>query len=261
MKYAALVIGLLFITSSCSSVINVLAKKKDAVSSDSMSKPIDYTIWDNLLNKHVKDNGKVDYKGFIKDADQFNTFIALVEDNHPNNKYWSKDEQIAYWINVYNAYTVKLIMDNYPVESIKKVKGGVPFINSVWDIDFITIEGITYSLGNIEHGILRKNYDEPRIHFAVNCASTSCPNLLNEAFVAEKLDAQLDKTAEVFLYDNTKNVIGSEKLELSKIFTWYKSDFTKHGSLKDYIQQYVKEDISSKKISYLKYDWNLNDVE
>jgi hypothetical protein len=254
MKYLALLIIVLFATSSCSSLINVLTKKKNPVSKDSISNPIDYAIWDNLLNKHVKENGLVDYKGFKEDAEDFNTFITLLENNHPNDKNWSEDETLAYWINAYNAFTVKLIVDNYPVESIKKVKKGVPFINSVWDIDFISIEGISYSLGNIEHGILRKSFNEPKIHFAINCASISCPNLFNEAFTPEKLEAQLNKTAEVFLYDKTKN-------RLASIFNWYKVDFTKDTSLTEYIQQFVSEDISNKKVSYLDYDWGLNDVK
>jgi len=261
MKYAIILISILFLTTSCSSIVNLLAKKKSPISRNSTSSPIEYTLWTDLLNKHVKDNGRVDYKGIIKDSVDFNAFLELVETHHPNEKNWSSDEQLAYWINAYNAFTVKLILDNYPVESIKDIKSGVPFINSVWDIDFIEIEGIQYSLGNIEHGIIRKNFDEPKIHFAVNCASVSCPNLINEAYSPKKLDAQLTQVAKDFLYNTSKNNLDGEKLEISKIFNWYKSDFVKNGSVPEYIQQFVKEDVASKNISYLDYDWNLNDVE
>ena len=103
---------------------------------------------------------------------------------HPNDKHWTETEQLAYWINAYNAFTVELILDHYPVASIRDIKEGVPFINSVWDIDFIKIEGKTYSLNDIEHRILRREFDEPRIHFAIVCASISCPKLRNEAFEA-----------------------------------------------------------------------------
>ncbi len=261
MKNLCLVLTLLIITSSCSSVINLLTKKRDAVSNKSQSTPIDYTIWNNLLQKHVKDNGRVDYKGFMGDSDQFNSFLQSIQNSHPNDNNWSKDEQLAFWINTYNAFTVKTILDNYPVEGIKKIKSGVPFINSVWDVKNIDIETETYSLNQIEHGILRAAFVEPRIHFAVNCASISCPNLLNEAYFPNQIDSQLNKVAKEFLYDPTKNEITGDKLKVSKIFNWYKSDFTKNGSLNAYLQQFIDADISSKKIGYADYDWNLNDVE
>lgn len=261
MKQCYLFLLLTVVLSSCSGIINVLTKSRDAVSENSQSTPISYVLWDELLQKHVKDNGRVDYKGFIKDTIELNEFLALIEHNHPNEKHWSTDEQLAYWINAYNAYTVKLIVDNYPVSSIKKIKSGVPFINSVWDKTFIEIEDKSYSLNNIEHGILRSAFDEPRIHFAVNCASISCPNLMNEAFFPERLDEQLHKTGTLFLNDSSKNSLSPERLGLSKIFKWYKSDFTKTKSLKEYVAQFLEEDISNKKIGFEDYDWNLNDVE
>ena len=253
--------AILIINTSCSSVINLLTKKRDAVLTESQSNPIDYTVWNELLNKHVKESGRVDYKGFMADFDKFNSVLSLMQNNHPNEKNWSKDEQLAFWINTYNAFTVKVILDNYPVEGIKKIKSGVPFINSVWDVKNIDIETATYSLNQIEHGILRPTFEEPRIHFAVNCASISCPNLLREAYFPDQIDTQLDKAAKDFLYDSSKNEIDGDKLKVSKIFNWYKSDFTKNGSLNQYLQQYIDADISSKKIGYTDYDWNLNDVE
>ena len=146
------------------------------------SHPVSHEIWNGLVQKYASKDGKVNYKGFIQDSVLFNKYLTILKNNHPNDKNWNEAEQLAYWINAYNAYTVKLIIDNYPLKSIKDIKKGLPFINSVWDIKFIKIEGATYDLNNIEHSILRTKYNEPRIHFAINCASFSCPNLRPEAF-------------------------------------------------------------------------------
>ena len=227
---------------------------------ESKSRPISHASWTSLLQKHVSPDGRVNYQGFIGDKKEFDTYLASLSGNHPNDKNWSKDEQLAYWINAYNAFTVKLVVDNYPVESIKDIKKGLPMINSVWDIKFIEIEGEKYDLNNIEHSILRKEFDEPRIHFAINCASVSCPLLLNEAYTADKVEAQLEAQSRAFLSDPTRNKVSTDKLELSKIFTWFKGDFTKNGSLAEFIDRYTDTKVSpDAKIDFLPYDWNLND--
>ena len=119
------------------------------------SKPVTHEKWDALLKKHVHEDGMVDYKGFLRDSAALNTYLHLLESAHPSDKNWSRNEQMAYWINAYNAYTIQLILRNYPVASIKDIKKGVAFVNSVWDIKFIHIQGYTYDLNNIEHNILR----------------------------------------------------------------------------------------------------------
>jgi len=226
----------------------------------STSMPISHEIWTELLQKHVFTNGKVNYKGFQADKARFDEYLTLLNTHHPNDKNWSKNQQLAYWINAYNAYTVELILKNYPIESIKKIKKGLPFINSVWDIEFIKIEGNTYDLNHIEHEILRKEFDEPRIHFAIVCASISCPNLLNEAFTAAKIDAQLTTQARAFLNDHSKNQVFIDNAKLSKIFSWFKGDFTKNTTLIEYINQYSDVKTSSDaKVTYLDYDWGLNE--
>lgn len=226
----------------------------------SNSTPISHEIWNELLQKYVLD-GQVNYKGFKADKVHFDEYLNLLNTHHPNNKNWSKNEQLAYWINAYNAYTVELILKNYPVGSIKDVKKGLPFLNSVWDIEFIEIEGNTYDLNHIEHQILRKEFDEPRIHFAIVCASISCPNLLNEAFMADDIDAQLTTQARAFINDKTKNNITENEAQLSKIFSWFKSDFTKKTTFLEYINQYSDTQISpDAKVSYLDYDWGLNEL-
>jgi Protein of unknown function, DUF547 len=130
----------------------------------------------------------------------------------------------------------------------------------VWDIKFIKIENKTYDLNNIEHGMLRSQFDDPRVHFALNCASVSCPKLQKEAFTAEKLETQLDAAAHDFLNDTTKNNVATSNAQFSKIFLWYRGDFTKKMAFNDFINQYAKQKINPKtKISYLEYFWGLNE--
>ena len=241
----------------CSFTLFISCRTINNIQSD--SKPINHSIWDGLLKKNVNDDGWVNYKGFISDSNKLNNYLKLVEANYPNEKTWTRDEIIAYWINAYNAYTIQLIIRNYPVASIKDIQSGVAFINSVWDIKFINISGQELDLNNIEHNILRK-MDEPRIHFAVNCASYSCPKLLNEAYSASKLEKQLQDQAVDFINDKSRNDITPESAKISSIFNWFNGDFTKDGSLKEFINKYSKVQIKEEtKIEYMSYDWKLNE--
>ncbi len=224
------------------------------------SRPIQHLSWDSLLAKHVSDEGWVDYQGFIRDSSQLDDYLNLLSNHHPNDQYWSREERMAYWINAYNAYTVKLITRHYPIAGIKDIKNGIPFVNTVWDIKFIDIEGATYDLNNIEHGILRAKYDEPRIHFALNCASVSCPKLLNEAFTAERLDEQLNRAGREFLANPLRNKIEPDHARLSKIFSWYKGDFTENTSLIEYLNRFAPVNVQADaQIDYLDYNWSLNE--
>lgn len=231
---------------------------------DSDSQPISHAVFDSLLRKHVNEAGWVDYQGFLRDSAQFKEYLQLLGTHHPNDEHWSREERIAYWINAYNAFTIKLIMDHYPVASIKDIKNGIPFVNTVWDIKFINIEGAEYDLNNIEHGILRPKYNEPRIHFAVNCASISCPKLQRFAYTGEALDQQLDQAARDFLNDPDKNKIAADQLELSKILSWYWGDFKdQYNSRVELVNKYVEE-VSvnpDAEIDYLEYDWGLNEQQ
>jgi hypothetical protein len=215
------------------------------------SKPIDHKEWNDLLQKHVSKNGTVDYKGFQKDQVALQSYLNLLSKNLPE-KSWSKEAVLAYWINAYNAYTVKLILDNYPVKSIKK-------IDNPWDKKFFTLGNKKYSLGEIEHKILRK-MNEPRIHFAINCASYSCPNLAIEAFTEQNIEIQLKTVATLFINDKTKNNITANKIEISSIFDWFSGDFKQNGTLINYLNKYSSVQINPKaKISYKEYNWNLNE--
>jgi hypothetical protein len=160
---------------------------------------------------------------------------------------------LAYYINLYNAGTVKLIVDHYPVESIKDIPNR-------WDKEWIKVGSDVLSLNDIEHKILRK-MNEARIHFAINCASYSCPKLLNSAFTAENMEGQLHQAALDFINDPKRNQFEGNTAYLSKIFKWYKGDFTENRSLREYINPYVDRSLPEDvKIEYLEYDWSLNDA-
>ena len=219
----------------------------------------DHQIWTELLRKHVSNNGHVDYKGFIKDSFELNKYLNYLSENGPLQT-WSSKRTMAYWINAYNAYTIKLVIQNYPVKSIKEIGGKFPFVNSSWDIKFITINHEKLDLNNIEHTKLRKHFSDPRIHMAIVCASRSCPILLNEAFSEDQLDAQLDLQCRKFLSDSFRNDVGIDKLKISMIFKWYRSDFKEVGGVRAFLKKYSPVAFSDKaKISYLEYDWNLNE--
>ncbi|GEO04616.1 DUF547 domain-containing protein [Adhaeribacter aerolatus] len=223
--------------------------------------PVSHEAFTRLLKQHVNTAGNVNYKGFIKDSTQLNVYLKQLSANPPQ-KNWSKNDQLAYWINAYNAFTIQLIIRHYPLKSIKDIGSiiKIPFVNTPWDIKFIRIGRNTYDLNNIEHDILRKNFNEPRIHFAIVCASVSCPKLLNEAFVVARVEQQLEAQAKDFINDPSRNKITPAKAQLSSIFSWFKDDFTKQGNLVDFINKYASFKLRpNASITYLDYNWNLNE--
>jgi hypothetical protein len=224
----------------------------------SNSKPIDHNLWDADLKKFVDYKGFVDYKSWKKDQTNLNAYLKLLSQNPPNDTYWTKNEQKAYWINLYNAFTVSLILIHYPINSIKDIKNGVPFVNTVWDIKFIEVKNEFYDLNNIEHGILRSKFKDARLHSALNCASFSCPALSQDAYKAEILELQLDSATSSFLKDTLRNRIDLKPMKISSIFKWYFMDYRSEGGVKKFITKYVPG-FSDSKITYLEYNWNLNE--
>lgn len=226
------------------------------------SKAPNHEIWNGLLKKYVTTAGKVNYKGFKQDSALLKKYLQLVQDNPPNEKSWTRNEQMAYWINAYNAFTIQLILKYYPIQSIKDIgsKIQIPFVNTPWDVKFIYIGKEKLDLNNIEHGQLRGKFADPRIHFAIVCASKSCPVLRNEAYDPIRLDAQLDEQAKAFLNDAFRNKIAPDNIKLSKIFDWFSMDFTKNGNLIDFLNKYSDVKINTNaKISYMEYNWGLNE--
>jgi hypothetical protein len=212
---------------------------------------IDHSLWNNFLQEYVSSDGHVNYKAISLHPENLDAYLQKLSKANPNDT-WSKNETLAFWINAYNAFTIKLIIDNFPVKSIKDIK-------NPWDQKFIKIGSETMSLNHIEHDILRK-MDDPRIHFAIVCASVSCPKLRNEAYISSQLNEQLSQAASRFLSDPTKNVISKNHLELSKIFQWFSKDFKKHGDLIAFLNQYSQINIlKNAKTKFKDYNWNLND--
>lgn len=233
-----------------------------ALTANSQSKPT-HEAFDALLKKYVSVEGKVNYKGFIKDSANLNGYLNLLSKTPPDEKTWSREEQMAYWINAYNAFTIKLIIKYYPIKSIKDIGSSIqiPFVNTPWDIKFIAIGNEKLDLNTMEHGKLRKSFDDPRIHMALVCASKSCPILLNEAYNARKLDEQLTRQTIAFFADSFRNKVSPDRPQLSMIFNWYGMDFSKNGrSVISFVNTYSKVKIKPKaKIDYLDYDWGLNE--
>lgn len=224
------------------------------------SSPIQHITWDNLLKKYVDEEGFINYKGFQSERKALQNYLKLLSENPPNDENWSKAKQLTYWINAYNAFTVELILMHYPVVSIRDIAGKIPLINSSWDVKFFKINGIPFDLNIIEHEILRKEFNEPRIHFAIVCASISCPRLLNEAYTSEKLNKQLELQTRFFINNPKKNILSENHIQLSGILDWYKSDFPKDLTMIEYINQYTDTNIQpDARIEFLEYDWNLNE--
>lgn len=227
--------------------------------------------WTTVLKNFVINKGaftQVNYKALKENPQTLNTYLeTLSQVEKPTFDKWSEKQRMSFWINAYNAFTVKLIVDHYPLKSIKDIGG---FFSSPWKKDFFKLFGQKFYLDKIEHEILRKKFTEPRIHFAVNCASIGCPALRDEAFTADQLDTQLAEQAKLFLNDSTRNRVEREKKKIvvSKIFKWFKEDFgTKDEKVITFVFPYMKNEGDSldtwKKFSldYSDYDWKLNEVK
>jgi len=213
---------------------------------------IDHSQWDVLLKKYVGKDGLVDYKGFLIDKEELENYLTHLAQNPPNNS-WKVQELLAYYINLYNAHTINLILNNYPVKSIKD-------LNGPWTSSFVQVGNERLTLGGVENSILRR-MDEPRIHFAINCASFSCPDLLNEAYQASTIEEQLDRVTLSFI-NGAKNEISEDNIKISKIFKWYKKDFKVNGQkdLIAYINQYSTTKIGpNAKVEFKEYNWDLNE--
>ena len=241
---------------------------------DQIAKPsaVDHSAFDQVLSTYVDSTGLVDYQG-LKSSRALAPYVEMLAGVDPERL--TADEQIAFWINAYNANTLKLVVDNYPTSSIKKLvpfapfglKLFIPVANSPFALDFVRVGGKKMSLDNIEHDVLRKRFQEPRIHFALVCAALSCPPLRREAYVGSRLDAQLDDQGRRFLHDPAKNQVPGAPGEarLSKIFDWFGGDFgADRGALQAYLARYFSGDVQARLasgdyvLSFLPYDWSLN---
>ncbi|MFY0688007.1 MAG: DUF547 domain-containing protein [Cyclobacteriaceae bacterium] len=221
---------------------------------------MDHSLFTKVLQRVVRVDGMVDYQQLKDNPDDLLVYLKALSSNLPSESDPVK-VKMAYWINVYNAYTLKLIIDHYPVQSIKDIGATlqIPLINTPWDIELIPAGDESLTLNDVEHRILRK-MEDPRIHFAINCASISCPVLRREAYTLVQLDRQLNEQAKLFLNDGKRNTISQDHLRLSPIFKWFGSDFESGKAFRQQIADWSGMEIApNAEIDYLDYDWGLND--
>lgn len=241
----------------------------------------DHGDWDRMLKEHVRvvDDGRttqVDYEQFASRRDNLKSYLGRLSSvSRQEFDAWSVDGQLAFLINAYNSWTLELILTRYPdLNSIKELGS---LFQSPWKKSFIQLFGEQRSLDDIEHKLIRGSgrYDDPRIHFAVNCASIGCPALRGEAYLSTDLQRQLDEATALFLLDRSRNRLNGQQLEVSSIFKWYREDFEKGwrsvSSLEQFFADHAKElGLTEReaqqvlagtiKIKFLDYDWKLNSI-
>ncbi|MBW4576482.1 MAG: DUF547 domain-containing protein [Aphanothece sp. CMT-3BRIN-NPC111] len=227
---------------------------------------IDFAPWDALLRQYVDEQGRIDYQAWKKEQPQaIGEWLSSLEQLNPLADATS-EEQLALWINLYNAFTISTILERYPINSIRPQILGIPnWLAFLWFFmrPAYQFGGSRYSLTQIEHNILRDKLKEPRIHFAIVCASIGCPLLRNNAYVPALVRHQLDEDARRFINNPDKvryDINGT--LYCSQIFKWYRKDFLQVApSIPEYIRSYLETDLpltSKTAIAYLHYDWSLN---
>lgn len=280
-----------FLISACSPLISPSSPAASLPENTGKSYKFDHshTEFNLILEKHVT-NGWVDYRGILAASDMFYRYItSLGAVNAETLTTWSRDQQLAYWINAYNAFTIQAIIERYPIRSRSLIglffpQNSILQISGIWDRLKFNAGGQSLTLGQIEHEILRKVFDEPRIHFAIVCASRSCPALRSEAYRFDILEFQLHEQTVDFINDPVRGVrwdAAKQRLYISKIFKWFKEDFKQKADafetptrsemsgnpLLAFIRPYIRNesiidsmgDNWNVRVSYLPYDWRLNE--
>jgi hypothetical protein len=220
---------------------------------------VDHGIYAELLSKHVK-NGVVNYAGFKADENHLDQYLKILEQVDPERL--PRDEQFAFFINAYNAGTIKLILTGYP--GVKSIKDLGSLLQSPWKKEMVRIHGNIFTLDHIEHDILRPRFRDARVHFAINCAAKSCPPLLSEPYRGEVLDAQLTRATADFLNQRANSRLEGDQLWVSSIFKWFAEDFNKDvvGFYLKYAQGDLKQKLEAGRdrieVKYMDYDWSLN---
>jgi hypothetical protein len=231
-----------------------------------------HALFTEVLKKHVQE-GMVDYQNLCSDQ-RFKQYIDQLASADPE-RLSSREEKLAFWINVYNAYTLKIICDNYPLKSISELHTGGLILGSVlkstvWHKNLVTVNNELTSLDHVEHQIIRPVFRDARIHFAVVCAAKGCPPLRSEAYEGGRLDAQLDDQGREFLSQTEKNNFDPNKktARISPIFSWFKDDFRMEAkTVLEYVAPFldtataesIKANPKSWRIKYTDYDWSLNE--
>ncbi|SHI86299.1 DUF547 domain-containing protein [Aquimarina spongiae] len=215
---------------------------------------VDHSSWDQILILNVTDDGLVDYDGVTSIAVVFYTYFRSLQTISPKEN-WSREEKLAYWLNVYNATAMKMIIDEYPIKTINDIE-------NPWKRKVFKSQNVRYSLDDIEHDILRK-FGDPRIHFLLNCGSMSSPRLWNRAYTSANINESLEERTREFINDPQRNQINSSVVRISELFKWYEKDFTSQNvDVIDFINRYANVKISKNlrltDRNYITYDWSLN---
>jgi len=220
---------------------------------------VDNSLYKEILSKYVN-NGVVDYQGFKNEEAKLDEYLTVLENTNVGGL--SRNELFAFYVNAYNAWTIKLILSAYPeIESIKDL-GNI--FKSPWEKEIVRTNGKVLTLDAIEHEILRPKFKDPRVHFAVNCASKSCPPLISEPYEGSTLNRQLDDATRAFINDSKSNYLKGNKLYVSRIFKWFSEDFNDDvlGFFLKYAEGDFKKELEAQRdklrIVYLSYDWSLN---
>lgn len=243
-------------------------RKLFAAHTQNSTKKIDHSAWSKLLKTHVhrdKDGlNRFDYAGLRAGGlGTLKKYLNHLQKVDPAKL--SRDEQFAYWVNLYNAKTVEIVADHYPVKSIRKIRLSGLLVTGPWKKKTMTVSGVPLSLDDVEHGILRPIWRDPRIHYAVNCASVGCPNLARKAYTGSALKGMLDEAAQTFINSPRGARFNGQKIVISKLYEWYGKDFGNNTpQILAHIRKYARPALADK-ISSLKskpsfaYDWTLND--
>jgi len=223
---------------------------------------LDNSLFADVLSRHL-DKGLVDYTGLLADRQPLDAYLDAIGKVDPASL--SRNNRLAFYINLYNATTLRLIIDHYPVDSIKDIGS---FFSSPWKKDVVVLNGQRVTLDHIEHGIIRPLFKEARVHFALNCTAMSCPPLLPEPYEGDMLEEQFQLVAIGYINDGKNNYLDGKTLYVSKIFDWFSEDFPDdfvswfsqfaEGDLRDDLEK-VKAQGVKLKVRFLKYDWGLND--
>jgi hypothetical protein len=234
---------------------------------------VDHKAWDNLLKAYVEPsaNGlnRIDYRRFKAEGhDRLKAYLKMLEATDVTRL--PRPEQFAFWSNLYNAKTIDVVLTAYPVRSIRDINLGGGLLASVtggpWKAKIVKVNGQELSLDDIEHAILRALFKDPRVHFAVNCASVGCPNLSRDAFTGVGLDEHLDRSARAFINSPRGVKVVGGKVLASSIFSWFKTDFGGNDkALLDYLGRYAEPGLKARLADVTRihdhfYDWSLNDV-
>lgn len=247
----------------------VLLSEDFALQTSERAERVDYAAYNQFLSRYwVEDASgiaRVNYKAVsASDRADLVSFINGLQQLTPGNL--TRDDRLAFWINLYNAQTIRVVLDDYPVSSIRKIKDG-PFSIGPWNRRELAVNGVALSLNDIEHRIIRPSFNEPRIHYALNCAAVSCPNLAPEAWRGAGLEAALEAAERAYLADPRGVLIGDDgRVTVSKIYIWFREDFGDNEG--EVLERLIAKSPASTRaaleargrIDRYDYDWSLNEV-